>query len=459
MSTSDAFLAYPRSPFKIAWDLTVSTAIVVVALRAPYQIVLQEMRYDGLYWLVTALLCADVLLRFNTPFYRLRTLVTDRKLIAARYLRSWFAVDLLYALPLGPLLLPCCGGEAAPAWLANVLFLQRVPAISRLNAQLRVLERVFTASPAIMRLASFLFWFVFAAHGMALGWIAIGAAAGIEKDLGIIQNLSDPVPHVERYVRALYFITTTMATIGYGDVVPHKDRMWELLYTIFLQLTGVGMYGYVIGNVSSLLGNLDVARASFRRHTEEINAFMRRKKLPPALQDRVRDYFEYMWESHQSTGADQLGHDSIIDRLPASIALDMRLFLTGEILQKVPFFKQAGETFIREIVTQLEGHVFLPGDYLMRRGELGDCMYFINTGEFEVILDGEEVVARLDAGSHVGEMSLVFGGTRNASVRAVTFCEVYRLSRESFDGMRRRHPDFDAQIREVVASREAANKK
>ncbi len=441
----------PVSRAKNTWDWLLVVLLVAVIIKVPYQVVLHEVRFDAFYWLVTAVLSADVLVRFNTGFHQLQTLVTDRKEIARRYLRSWFAVDLICALPLGPLLIPILGGTT-PDGLAEALLLLRFFTVIRLPHLLAGLERTLPANPAIMRLANFVFWFALMAHVMALGWIALGAAARIDQDLGIILQLSDPVPHAERYVRALYFVTTTMATIGYGDIVPHKNDMGELIYTICLQITGAGMYGYVIGSVSSLLANLDVARANFRRHMEEVNIFMRSKRLPAELQAKVRNYFDYVWESRQSTGM-----DNTLDRMPARLALDIRLFLTRDILQKVPFFRQADEAFIRDIVAKLEDHVFLPGEYLMRHGEYGDCMYFVNSGEMEILLRENQVVARVGPGSHVGEMSLLCSGKRNASVRAMTFCEVHGLSKANFDAIRNRHPAFDAQIREEIARRENAD--
>ena len=86
-------------------------------------------------------------------------------------------------------------------------------------------------------------------------------------------------------------------------------------------------------------------------------------------------------------------------------------------------------------------------------------MYFINSGQVSVLVnDDKTVVAVLNVGSHVGEMSLIAGGTRNASVRAEDYCEVYELSKTRFDELRAKYPMFDARVKEVVAEREAANK-
>jgi hypothetical protein len=447
------FVIDPESRGKTAWDIFISVLVVVSSINIPYRLVFHEPQFDLEYWILTFFFCANFGLNFLTAYRGKNALETDYRLIAGRYLKSWLVPDAIASLPIGPVILLFVGDTESAVLIAKVFLLFRLIYLVKLGNIFKTIEKAVSINPSIMRLISFVFLFAFVAHGLALGWIAIGAAASIEKDFGIIASLADPVPPIQRYVRALYFMTTTMATIGYGDITPHKDDIEELVYTIFVQIVGVGMYGYVIGNVSSMLANMDVAKAAFQRRMEEINAYMRSQRLPTALQKKVRDYYDYMWANHQSTG-----EESTLDRLPRSLALEVRLYLNREILEKVPFFKDADEVFIREIVNHLRAHIFVPGDFIVRKGEYGDCMYFISSGHVDVYINETTVVATLQAGSHFGEMSLIEGGTRNASVVAKEYCDVYELSKASFDRLRTLYTAFDEKVKEVVAERERANK-
>lgn len=454
------FIIHPTHKAKVAWDMFISVLVIISAIIIPYRLVFHPADYqfsywfDPLYWAVTAFFCLDFFLHFNTAFLLKQRLITDRKDIARHYLKTWLIPDAIASLPIGPIILLCIGTTSGALLATEVMLFVRLSYLLKLGKLFNTIEKALTANPAIMRLIQFSFWFALMAHCFALGWVAIGAAASIEKDFNVIKALTDPVPSIERYIRALYFITTTMSTIGYGDIAPHKDNIKELLYTMFVQTLGVGMYGYVIGNVASMLANLDIAKAAFRGRMEEINAYMRSKSLPLTMQAKIRAYYDYMWETHQSTG-----EESTLDKLPLSLSLEVQLYLNRGILTKVPFFRDADEIFIREIITKLRQHTFLPGDFIMRKGEYGDCMYFINSGHVSVLVnDDKTVVAVLQAGSHVGEMSLVVGGTRNASVRSEEYCQVYELSKERFDELRAKYPNFDARVKEVVADRDAANK-
>ncbi len=450
----------PAHKAKVAWDMFISVLVIISAIVIPYRLVFHPEQYqfgfwfDPLYWIVTVFFCLDFFLHFNTAFQHRQRLVTDRKTIARHYLKTWLIPDAIASLPIGPIILLSIGATSGALLATKVILFVRLSYLLKLGKLFKTIEKALTANPAIMRLIHFCFWFGLMAHCLALGWVAIGGAASSEKDFNIIKALTDPVPSIERYIRALYFMTTTMATIGYGDISPHKDSMKELIYTMFVQIVGVGMYGYVIGNVASLLANLDMAKAAFQGRMEEINSYMRAKRLPLTMQAKIRSYYDYMWETHQSTG-----EESTLDKLPLSLSLEVQLYLNRGILTKVPFFRDADEIFIREIITKLRQHTFLPGDLVMRKGEFGDCMYFINSGHVSVLInDDKTVVAVLQAGSHVGEMSLIAGGTRNASVRSEEYCEVYELSKDRFDELRAKYPKFDARVKEVVAERNAANK-
>jgi CRP-like cAMP-binding protein len=67
------------------------------------------------------------------------------------------------------------------------------------------------------------------------------------------------------------------------------------------------------------------------------------------------------------------------------------------------------------------GKVYKDGEVIVRQGELGDCMYVVQSGEVEVILNtevGEQRLAILQAGDFFGEMAVFEREVRSATVRA-----------------------------------------
>jgi len=78
---------------------------------------------------------------------------------------------------------------------------------------------------------------------------------------------------------------------------------------------------------------------------------------------------------------------------------------------------------------------FAPGQDIFRQGDAGDCAYFIQSGEVEVVRSdsgAEVVVARLGAGQYFGEMALLSNQPRNATVRTVSATKVALLGKQNF---------------------------
>jgi voltage-gated potassium channel len=150
-----------------------------------------------------------------------------------------------------------------------------------------------------------------------------------------------------------------------------------------------------------------------------------------------------------------LEESRLLRLLPPELAADVALCMHRDLLRKVPLFRNADAEFIRDIVQKLVPLVVMPGAYFIRRGEVGDHMYFIGEGVVEVVADdSEDVFATLGPGDFVGETALVRDIPRTASVRARGYCDLYVLSRQDFDECLRAHPVFARHIRDVAAERE-----
>ena len=346
-------------------------------------------------------------------------------------------IDLLAALPFLALLTQS-GDDAGMRVVAVSLGLLRVVKLAKVPRVMAELQDSLMINPSIMRLLLFVFWFTLVCHFMALGWILIGAAESGRSPFDI-------------YLRSLYWCLTTVATIGYGDYTPNHDSNVQIIYTMVVQVFGVAMYGYIIGNVSGLIANLDTAKAEFLRKTESVNRFMRMHKIPLKDQERVRDYYNYLWHKKRSVGL-----SDVISDLPHTLSRDIALVIHQDILKKVVLFRHADELFVREAVQLLKPELFLPGDYIIREGASGDCMYFLDEGEAEVLVKNERV-SLLTEGSPFGESALVREEKRNASIRAITYCHVYMLGKKDFNDLREKHPAFDLQIRRISESYEKNN--
>lgn len=80
------------------------------------------------------------------------------------------------------------------------------------------------------------------------------------------------------------------------------------------------------------------------------------------------------------------------------------------------------------------GSVYAPGEPIVRQGEMGDCMYVVQSGEVEVVRTtpaGEHQLAILKAGDFFGEMSIFEHEVRSATVRAHGEARVLKVDKRT----------------------------
>jgi voltage-gated potassium channel len=133
-----------------------------------------------------------------------------------------------------------------------------------------------------------------------------------------------------------------------------------------------------------------------------------------------------------------------------SYEMRRREFLrTWDLVARVPYFHGLGAGTIADVAQLLRPSDFAPGTVVVRRGQPGDCMYFIVSGE--ITIDIKPPVT-LGPGEFFGELALITGEPRSATVAAKTACELLHLDLADFRQLAARHPDVAKQI-EVEATR------
>ena len=110
----------------------------------------------------------------------------------------------------------------------------------------------------------------------------------------------------------------------------------------------------------------------------------------------------------------------------------------------------------------LAGHLvhapFAEGDVLTRQGAVAHWLYLITRGEARVLVDGPKgrlEVATLRGGAIFGEMGMLTGEARSASVVAITAVDCYRLDKAGFAKVLEQRPELAAEVTAIVEARNA----
>jgi voltage-gated potassium channel len=129
---------------------------------------------------------------------------------------------------------------------------------------------------------------------------------------------------------------------------------------------------------------------------------------------------------------------------------------TWDSVSKVPFFAALGPSAIADVTHMLRTMDLPPRTTIIRKGQSGDCMYFLAAGEVEVDLPGKKV--RLSDGAFFGEMALLGNNLRSADITTTRLSKLLVLDLVDFRLLMARHPDL-AQTIDVEAKRRALENK
>lgn len=130
----------------------------------------------------------------------------------------------------------------------------------------------------------------------------------------------------------------------------------------------------------------------------------------------------------------------------------------GKILKQVPIFRMLGKESIDFIVERLKFKSFDQNDTICRIGDPGDIMYIIISGTVNICIYSKEspepqVVATLKAGDYFGEMSLLTGETRSATVVTTEPSEMFLLYKNDFDVILEKFPSISLSMGKIVSKR------
>ena len=128
-----------------------------------------------------------------------------------------------------------------------------------------------------------------------------------------------------------------------------------------------------------------------------------------------------------------------------------------QVLNGVNLFAGVSESEKGDIAENLQYAPFARGDIITKQGNPAHWLYIVAFGEAEVLIESPgsapRVIGTVRAGEFFGEMALLSGDARSATVIAKTDVECYRLDRASFQGLLSSRPEIAEEVQRVAGAR------
>ncbi|XP_074958102.1 cyclic nucleotide-gated channel beta-1 [Phalacrocorax aristotelis] len=388
------------------------------------------------YWLLVDYVCdliylLDILV-FQTrlQFVRGGDIITDKKAMKANYLQSRrFKMDVVCLLPLdffyfkvgvNPLLrFPRC-----LKYMAFFEFNNRLEAILSKAYIYRVI-RTTAYLLYSLHVNSCLYYWASAYEGLgSTTWVYDGEG--------------------NSYIRCYYWAVKTLITIG---GLPDPRTLFEIVFQLLNYFTGVFAFSVMIGQMRDVVGAATAGQTYYRSCMDSTIKYMNFYKIPKTVQNRVKTWYEYTWHSQG-----MLDESELLVQLPDKMRLDMAIDVNYNIVSKVALFQGCDRQMIFDMLKRLRSVVYLPNDYVCKKGEIGRETYIIQAGQVQVLggPDGKTVLVTLKAGSVFGEISLLAAGggnRRTANVIAHGFANLFILDKKDLNEILVHYPESQKLLR------------
>ncbi|XP_050450073.1 potassium voltage-gated channel subfamily H member 2 isoform X6 [Cataglyphis hispanica] len=454
------------SPFKAVWDWIILLLVMYTAIFTPYvaAFVLSDTEYNSrknkkysddpiviIDLIVDVTFIVDILINFRTTFVNSNDeVVSHPGKIAVHYLKGWFIIDLVAAIPFDLLLV---GSDTDELGLdkdetTTLIGLLKTARLLRLVRVARKIDRYSEYGAAVLLLLMATFALI--AHWMACIWYAIGNAERptLKSKVGWLDILANDThqfyfhnntggPSIKsRYITALYFTFSSLTSVGFGNVAPNTDA--EKIFTIVVMLIGSLMYASIFGNVSAIIQRLYSGTARYHTQMLRVREFIRFHQIPNPLRQRLEEYFQHAW-----TYTNGIDMNSVLKGFPECLQADICLHLNRNLLNNCRAFEGASPGCLRALSLKFKTTHAPPGDTLVHRGDVLTSLYFISRGSIEILKD-DIVMAILGKDDIFGENPCIYPtvGKSSCNVRALTYCDLHKIHRDDLLDVLALYPEF-----------------
>uniref|UniRef100_A0A3P9P2F0 Cyclic nucleotide-gated cation channel beta-3-like n=1 Tax=Poecilia reticulata TaxID=8081 RepID=A0A3P9P2F0_POERE len=231
------------------------------------------------------------------------------------------------------------------------------------------------------------------------------------------------------YLRCYYYAVRSLINIG-GLNEPHT--VFEITFQMTNFFVGVFVFSSLIGQMRDVIGAATAGQTYFRTSMDNTVAYMVTNNIPSLVQNRVRTWYTYTWDAQG-----MLDESELLDKMPlvmrTAIAVDINL----ATFQKIDLFKGCDQQMLVDMLLRLKSIIYLPEDFVVKKGDIGKEMYIIKSGAVQVVggPDNSIVFVTLKAGCVFGEISLLQsskdgGNRRTANVKAYGFANLFVLEKK-----------------------------
>jgi len=476
---NDLWMMNPQKSFHACWDIVVSVLILITVMTMPLSLgweILNE-RFFVMNLLFDMIFLLDVCKNFCTGIVDENdALIMDFRIVRNNYLTGFFITDFCSSIPLD-LIFKAIGISSDSGTVAGTKHSLKMIKLLKVTKMFKL----FRISQLFQHIREMSMWLEETMHihisdgftkllRLGVGALILGHWIGCfnfllvrlhdfpEDSWVVYAGLEDATPHTQ-WTWSFFKALAQMIMIGF-ETPPFTNASCDTLshwcgiehwVTLFCLYVGAVFYSLLISSISSIIQKANLASGDFEENLLQIDDYMRSKKLPAAMREKVKEYFHI-----EHADGKLFDEEKILGLVTPPLRKEIMGFNARGVINKVPFLSSiTNKPFAKELATVIEPVVAFADELLIRAKTTGHEMYFIHNGVVEIFVPGaNSAYLAIGDGCYFGEVSLLLGVKRTASARTKTQCMLYRVKRSKLLSCLKDFPESMRQMEKVAKSRQ-----
>ena len=345
--------------------------------------------WDIIFIVIDVVYILDVILNFFRAYHNFyENLISRNKLIFLHYLKTWFLLDFIQAIPFFSIIQfiekfyeeqsknPPFGHYIINQKLYILLIIKLIKIYKMFNQN----STIFYFSEILLRseilddhggfiIVFFIIIFILNLTTCLFIFIGINSFPGWIIEL----NIQDE-SYLNIYLTSVYFVIVTITTVGYGDIT--GKTFLEIIFQICLLIIGTISYSFTISFISNYIIKSNQKSMTFEKNLEILQEI---KFYHPNMKDSL--YNEVLRNLYNEQIYEKKDKHLLFDCLPYSLKNKLIMEMYKPLINKFVFFKDIDNSdFIVKVITSLKPIISMKGDIIIQEGDFIKEIIFIKRG-------------------------------------------------------------------------------